>query len=382
MHFFFVLEQRLTKNIPKRKRSFILPKTKSVDKTKHKDQNAIKKSESDDSIGSASDLRARQEQEELDEKEDSETMTVNDSVLTCGSSAYHAECESMAREELPSIRRYPRMADVPEHKELNSLFLGHTYADKPLLADDELDKGDNVSPAPLIDMTDEQKDTKDEDVFSMAPFKMKKKCKEIINASQDDLLITMSPNVAEGSLVDLDDKSFYEAKPGSSASYTPFSSLGKNEDADTSSITAGTKAVFEGVETVADNNPFSATFNTSLVGVKKEDLFGSVPFDRMAVSVTNSSRNSNEVDDFINFGGDTTDEYSSVSIYGTISTNYRRASAGGDGEYVHNTGISNMSFEEHPNNGSDFADLSFPKVKQQTAQVFFHTSKSNNNPFS
>lgn len=62
-----------------------------------------------DSIGSASDLRAREEEEESggerrkkDDKKDreSETVTMNDSVLTCGSSAYHAECESMARDEV------------------------------------------------------------------------------------------------------------------------------------------------------------------------------------------------------------------------------------------------------------------------------------------
>ncbi|XP_026675899.1 uncharacterized protein LOC103524827 [Diaphorina citri] len=99
-----------------------------------------------DSIGSASDLRAREEdsggegrkEEKKKERNDreSETVTMNDSVMTCGSSAYHAECESMARDE---VMRHPTVATVPEHTEVDLLFVGHSYGERPLLADDEPD---------------------------------------------------------------------------------------------------------------------------------------------------------------------------------------------------------------------------------------------------
>uniref|UniRef100_A0A8D8UWY3 AP2-associated protein kinase 1 n=1 Tax=Cacopsylla melanoneura TaxID=428564 RepID=A0A8D8UWY3_9HEMI len=132
-----------------------------------------------DSIGSASDLRAREEEEEEEsggegrkrreekkkaEEIGGETLTMNDSVLTCGSSAYHAECESMARDE---VMRQPTVATVFEQVEPDLLFVGHSYGDRPLLQDDELDEGeeDPSSPPLLIDI-----DTPDSDVFALAPF--------------------------------------------------------------------------------------------------------------------------------------------------------------------------------------------------------------------
>lgn len=379
--FFFyrlIAEQRI-KNAPKRKRSYILNKVKSgggggggeaAGKCKSKAAAAAsaKSDDSDDSIGSASDLRAREEQEEADEKEDSETMTVNDSVLTCGSSAYHAECESMAREELPSQGgrpRYPRMADLPEHKEVDSLF-GHSYGERPLLADDELDKGDAVSPAPLIDMTDDQPPAgrarrppesataADPDVFSMAPFKVLQKKRSRGDGGDDDddeagddgepppppdedLLITMSPPVAEGSLLDLGEA---------------FAVRGGQQR-------RGQEAA------CADNNPFSASFQPPLAERAAEDLFGAVPFDRMAaVSVSNSSRNSNEVDDFITFGAERPDEfakgYEFAGRSGTVSA-----------------GIHNMSFEDLPAGSASDYEFRQPSY----GNVFFQPAKSNN-PFS
>lgn len=385
----------------KRKRSFILNKARSaagVDlKFKLKSSSITsnpEKEESDDSIGSASDLRARQEHEDVDEKEDSETMTVNDSVMTCGSSAYHAECESMAtRDDLPSSRRYPpSMTKVPEAKELDSIFVGHSYADKPLLADDELDKGDTMSPAPLIDMNDddvhkeeedgetEECEEDDDDVFSMAPFKTKVKCDAMRTLSTDashsaELLITMSPNVTEGSLVDLDEERFANAYPTNSKTET-----------------------FR-LDSVTDNNPFSVNYKSRAASTadsttplqqrnendsKAEDLFGSVPFDPMAVrSVSTSSfrGNSEAANDFINFGPNVRD---STLFRDMIGANDSTAAVVAGGEYVCATGINNMSFEDHPPsvpNPTEFVNLSFPKLKQPNAAIFFQPTKSNN-PFS
>lgn len=172
---------------------------------------------SDDSIGSASDLRAREEEEEEEKGDMGETETINDSVLTCGSSAYHAETESMALEE--SISKCPRVPEVPE-TEGDMLFVGHSYGEKPLLADDELDTEDDNQPASpplLINIQDEMPP---KDVFALAPFQKpdsKKRPKKEINITPDSLLqlstpsppllVAISPVVAEGSLVDLSDDS-------------------------------------------------------------------------------------------------------------------------------------------------------------------------------
>ncbi|XP_014252823.1 AP2-associated protein kinase 1 isoform X2 [Cimex lectularius] len=116
-------------------------------------------SNSDDSIGSATDLQTREIEEAVDMLE--ETETINESILTCGSSAYHAETESMARDD---VIQKPRLKPVEEQ----DCFVGHSYGDKPLLADDELDTSDS----PIHDIV--------EDVFAMAPFQKieKKKSKE------------------------------------------------------------------------------------------------------------------------------------------------------------------------------------------------------------
>jgi hypothetical protein len=388
--FYFAEQLSTNKKIFKRKRSFILNKARSgagVDlKFKLKSASITsnpEREESDDSIGSASDLRARQDHEDQDEKEDSETMTVNDSVMTCGSSAYHAECESMAtRDELPSSRRYPGMTKVPEAKELDSLFVGHAYADKPLLADDELDKGDTVSPAPLIDMDDEvrKEDNRTHegdanDVFSMAPFKSKRKSdiKEFIDASHSELLITMSPNVAEGSLVDLG-----EEKPTSNTYLANSKAVSSNESFC--------------LDTATDKNPFSANYKSrASTGstpqneniMKSEDLFGSVPFDPMAVrSVsTNSFCSSSEAKDFIHFGANKQD---AVLFRGVIRASDSTIHSVTKGDYGCSVGISNMSFEDHPPstpNSNEFVELSFPEMKQTNTQIFFQPSKSKN-PFS
>lgn len=406
------------KNVPKRKRSFILHKVKSgggggvegAKSNKSKGSGganasaSANKSDSDDSIGSASDLRAREEQEEADEKEDSETMTVNDSVLTCGSSAYHAECESMAREELPSQccrRGYPRMADLPENKEVDSLF-GHSYGERPLLADDELDKGDTVSPAPLIDMNDDDghpppprqpgaksraskaaaaATANDEDVFSMAPFKVLKKRlrddddddEEEDEASQqlqqnddDDFLITMSPPVTEGSLLDLGEAFVVPGVVKSTPQAQPSQSKGPE-----TRFAAGDNVV-------GDNNPFSAAFSApslqqqqqqQQVGLSSEDLFGAVPFDRMAVSVSvsNSSRNSNEIDDFISFGVEKPADEFAKGVYEYPS---RTSTA---------SGIHNMSFEDLPaGSAADYVEFG---RSSSYGKMFFQPAKSNN-PFS
>lgn len=105
--------------------------------------------ESDDSIGSASDLRAMNDEEgnpdeenDGDERERTIDETISESVRTCGSSAYHAECESVATHEEDYRMKRPRR-HYREQQQLPTIdadpIVGHQYGEKPLLLDDELD---------------------------------------------------------------------------------------------------------------------------------------------------------------------------------------------------------------------------------------------------
>ncbi|XP_064537247.1 treacle protein isoform X2 [Drosophila montana] len=167
-----------------------------------------------DSIGSASDLRA-EDDDLFDENPRHAAQAkprralpldmdgISESVKTCSSSAYHAECESVTTHEddvrsrvvvKVRLRKKDRFAAVaaaaaaasgdasagcaPVNDELSptsSDLLDHKFGDRPLLLDDELDYGSAESKsstesapaaAPLEPAEDEL------DVFAMAPFKL------------------------------------------------------------------------------------------------------------------------------------------------------------------------------------------------------------------
>ncbi|XP_032666393.1 uncharacterized protein LOC116841948 isoform X2 [Odontomachus brunneus] len=164
--------------------------------------------ESDDSIGSASDLRAMNDEEgnqdeenDGDERERTIDETVSESVRTCGSSAYHAECESVAtHEDDYRIKRPKRHYREQQQQQLPTIdadpIVGHQYGEKPLLLDDELDPeskpeqshGDpfvrhQYGSKPLLFNGDSSSDDNErskslnngiwkleDDVFAMAPF--------------------------------------------------------------------------------------------------------------------------------------------------------------------------------------------------------------------
>ncbi|XP_050464668.1 uncharacterized protein LOC126858418 isoform X1 [Cataglyphis hispanica] len=130
----------------------------------HRDTNADNSNatnvdyESDDSIGSASDLRAMNDEEEGNDEDGEENddddgnkrgkhdETISESVRTCGSSAYHAECESVATHEDDYRMKRPRRQHHYRQQQVQQLptidadpIVGHQYGEKPLLLDDELD---------------------------------------------------------------------------------------------------------------------------------------------------------------------------------------------------------------------------------------------------
>ncbi|XP_030556673.1 uncharacterized protein LOC115759761 isoform X1 [Drosophila novamexicana] len=162
-----------------------------------------------DSIGSASDLRA-EDDDLFDENPRHAAQAkprrvlpldmdgISESVKTCSSSAYHAECESVTTHEddvrsrvvvKVRLRKKDRFAAVaaateastgcaPVNEELSptSSDLLHKFGDRPLLLDDELDYGSAESKsstesapaaAPVVEPAEDELD-----VFAMAPFKL------------------------------------------------------------------------------------------------------------------------------------------------------------------------------------------------------------------
>ena len=193
-----VKKKRKVKNLPEKLQSVyktvelptMMKNLKSERSTKKANKNPSVEStknaalDSDDSIGSASDLRVDEDVEETSVKADAISETVSESIRTCGSSAYHAECESMATHEDDTSSRMMRlrirkeMANVGRQQQEDALFVGHQYGEKPLLLDDELDS-DSEGNLKLLKTIDEKKELwiqppnsfeDKEDVFSMAPF--------------------------------------------------------------------------------------------------------------------------------------------------------------------------------------------------------------------
>lgn len=127
------------------------------------------------STGSASDLRAMNEDEPQGEEEDKHNHnigllndeTISESIITCSSSVYHAECESLATHDDDERHCHKAPAskcdavascqlniakDDDIHDGHDFLFVGHQYGEKPLLADDELDTDDDTGakiPSPV-----------------------------------------------------------------------------------------------------------------------------------------------------------------------------------------------------------------------------------------
>lgn len=162
--------------------------------------------ESDDSIGSASDLRV-DEDDVLPVKEDTISETISESIKTCGSSAYHAECESMATHEEDCTSRIIRTKQRAQAKNAvaqseDMLFVGHQYGDKPLLMDDELDSDSETKYNNKWESKNDRKNTADiwiapsssfednKDVFAMAPFA---KTKPQSNDSEDNIVQSEDP---------------------------------------------------------------------------------------------------------------------------------------------------------------------------------------------
>ncbi|XP_044599134.1 BMP-2-inducible protein kinase isoform X2 [Cotesia glomerata] len=272
--------------------------------------------ESDDSIGSASDLKAMNYEDgnELDDDQDENDddrrkidETISESVRTCGSSAYHAECESVATHEDDHRIRKPKRHR--EHQALPTIHadpvVGHQYGEKPLLLDDELDPEakpgqlhgdpfvghqygskprlpDNGSSSDEINKTNIVKNgifKTDEDVFALAPFPRPTSSRKSSDSKENIIKIVESTNnipntppntnlispitdspIVSGTLVDIDDSTDSNVilkTPG--LSNVPLESWNNYEN---------------------DNfmSPQPVKFTTEVIREDK-DLFGSLPFN-------------------------------------------------------------------------------------------------------
>ncbi|XP_043273211.1 AP2-associated protein kinase 1 isoform X2 [Venturia canescens] len=280
--------------------------------------------ESEDSIGSASDLKAMNDEEctaEQEEEDGREKIdeTISESVRTCGSSAYHAECESVATHEEDHRIRKPRK----HHRERGHLptidadpVVGHQYGEKPLLLDDELDTeakpeqshgdpfvGHQYAVKPFIfdgDSSSEENDGKstimkngffkpEEDVFALAPFlratgsrKSSESRDSIPRAGGPGNIGCSSPSaslvtplssspVVSGNLVDITESPVFDP-PTVTAAPTALALTNEN-----------TRNNYENISYVATSQAGSSS-RTPIVGKtaktvnEQKDLFGSSPF--------------------------------------------------------------------------------------------------------
>lgn len=159
-----------------------------------------------DSIGSASDLRAN-ELVDLDEFDQNSNAAmkkhkknkiiddgISESIKTCNSSSYHAECESVATNEdnmsritrkIKMKKRNDRMNDSTNTITNVNLLPSTDVTMDPLLLDDELDyddSGENTDNKP--------KDAETDDVFSLAPFKMPSLPKKNKSVKRRNIILT------------------------------------------------------------------------------------------------------------------------------------------------------------------------------------------------
>lgn len=186
-----------------------------------------------DSIGSASDLRANddfnEDQTVVTSKPNLNMDGISESIKTCGSSAYHAECESVTTNEddvsrvVTKIRVKKRdrerdrinpiiddegQSPEDDNIDIDEEIRNQYNNDKPLLMDDELDydSSENNTDSKLFNKGNngimrEDEDNIELDVFAMAPFKMPvgvpKRSKRIPKYKPTAVTIPEDPNLLD-----------------------------------------------------------------------------------------------------------------------------------------------------------------------------------------
>lgn len=200
---------------------------------------------------------------------------------------------------VPILASSVPVATVPEQVEPDLLFVGHSYGEKPLLADDELDEGeeDPSSPPLLIDI-----DTPDSDVFALAPFpkpKAKKNptrkkslaTKPHAKSPSPPLLVAITPE-AEGKLLDLDTNSSEDFDPRGNSKPPDGTGLEWKEPEQPPQGWFKPANPFDETEPVSTGNSVLGgnsgglttgfQFSAPVAPPPPKDMFGAVPFTQVA----------------------------------------------------------------------------------------------------
>uniref|UniRef100_A0A1L8DHK2 Putative serine/threonine protein kinase/tgf-beta stimulated factor n=1 Tax=Nyssomyia neivai TaxID=330878 RepID=A0A1L8DHK2_9DIPT len=297
----------------------IVVKTKKKEKEPRTGDGGREDGEDDDkdSIGSASDLRA---DEMIDEFEMKSAPVANrireledgisESIKTCGSSAYHAECESVttheddksrivsARKKIIKKRRdiHPPDADQlspPDEEEDDNI---HKYGDRPLLLDDELDydseNADDVSPH-----EEKVEESEEIDVFALAPFKAPPAVAKRKLPTKRNLFPKFSPVTPE--TIPEDDFLHLNAPMKTmNVTSTPL----KLDQFNEVSFNPGTGSIQSssnyGVVTVLNSIPPPQPV-PGVAAHPQKDLFGSEPFPESLKSVVHIETNNNQPNSLI-----------------------------------------------------------------------------------
>ncbi|XP_055681409.1 uncharacterized protein LOC129788942 [Lutzomyia longipalpis] len=291
-----------------------------------------------DSIGSASDLRADEMLDEFDVKMPPNVANrvrgqeledgISESIKTCGSSAYHAECESVttheddvsrivsARKKIIKKRRelHPSESDQlspPDEEEDDNI---HKYGDRPLLLDDELDY-DSENPDDPTSPEGEENEEKppvaaaaavveEVDVFALAPFKPPPAVTKRKLPTKRNLFPKYSPSIVTPETIPEDDFLHLNA-PMKTKMITSTPLKPTLDEFNEVSFNPGTATIQSasnyGVVTVLNSAPpqpskqeIPAPPAAAVAAKPPKDLFGSEPFPESLKSVVHVETNNNQ----------------------------------------------------------------------------------------
>lgn len=301
--------------------------TRAADKAEKAEVNS-----DDDSIGSASDLRANVDDMGVEDefvkdnlphpKRDDKKQDdgISESIKTCGSSAYHAECESVATNEDDASRIVNHKLRMKRRDCMNksastiidndqgsptSADLLHQYGDKPLLLDDELEyESGELTDCKL--KTDEQTDyytvNNDDvelDVFAMAPFKLPQQFSKKSRNARPKFIPTSVTIPEDSNLLNFESKNL----PMTATTSTPLkvskpekynkmsvnqTDHQSNEQLSSNSFPIQSESNY-GVVTVVNNSGFTLTHSSGIdklpIKSNNKDLFGSEPFPKVVIPI-------------------------------------------------------------------------------------------------
>ncbi|XP_044010932.1 AP2-associated protein kinase 1 isoform X2 [Aphidius gifuensis] len=312
--------------------------------------------ESDDSIGSASDLKAMNDEDINNEERDKSKIdeTISESVRTCGSSAYHAECESVATHDDDNrIKKIKKHHNKYNNDKLLTIIdttdpiVGHDYGEKPLLLDDELDpesKPEQSHGDPFVShqynktinkqilfgncsSSDEMDNLKinngifkkDDDVFSMAPFTRLSSNSRKSNCSRE----SATRLVRSSSLASTPPPPPITSTSTSNAN---FKNISIDENLITSTPTKSSNKQEKIINNNYENIEFTVTHKTTefkkIPVINDEDLFGSSPFNSTGFTNPFNKHNYTTIDNKNNNCIDSNnDTVVSTSKYGQVTVN-------------------------------------------------------------